>query len=182
MYQIHAYPAYTHNPKAIIVLCWYHDAVMAFLSPKEGKMKRKPLISLYIAVEKYGYRTVPRPQLVPDGSCQWCGKPIVGTRRKSFCSKECSTDFHRLVTWGRTRGAYSNQIVWRDNLTCQDCGEFLAFKNELGIYIPLEVGAEVHHIRPVEAGGDDSPDNLVTLCHSCHVARHHKPRKDKDHG
>ena len=134
--------------------------------------KRKPLICLTDAINKYGYKTVARPQFVDGGICQWCGNEIKGTRRKSFCSKECSEDFHRLVTWGRTRNAYSNQIVWRDNLTCQDCGELLAGKNCHNIYIPLEVGAEVHHILPIEYGGEDNPENLITLCHNCHIERH----------
>jgi 5-methylcytosine-specific restriction endonuclease McrA len=148
---------------------------------EKGKMKRKPLISLTTAIEKYGYKPVARPQLVADGICQWCGKNIKGNRRKSFCSKECSDDFHRLVTWGRTRNAYSNQIVWRDNLACQDCGQFLAFENNFGIPIPLEVGAEVHHINPVECGGEDNPKNLITLCRECHKNRH-KALKERSEG
>lgn len=142
-------------------------------------MSRKPLIPLYEAIKRYNYEPVARPQLVPDGVCQWCGKQILGKRRKSFCCKECSDSFHRLVTWGRTRNAYSNQIVWRDNLTCQDCGELLAFKNCNGIFIPWECGAEVHHIVPVEFGGDDSPENLITLCHKCHLKRHKELKERK---
>lgn len=140
-------------------------------------MKRKPLISLYIAISQYGYKTVARPQLVADGLCQWCGNEIKSNRRKSFCCKEHSDTFHSFVTWGRTRNAYSNQIVWRDNLTCQDCGEYLAVKNCHGIYIPLESGAEVHHILPVEFGGDDNPNNLITLCHNCHLERHRQLKR-----
>lgn len=140
-------------------------------------MGRKPLCSLYIAIMEYGYHTVERPRYVDEGICQWCAKPIKGTRRKSFCSNECSVNFNRLVTWGRKRGAYSNQIVWRDNCTCKDCGAFLAYRNEHGVFIPLECGAEVHHILPVSMGGDDSPDNLVTLCHSCHQKRHEGLRR-----
>lgn len=135
-------------------------------------MKRKPLISLYEAIKQYNFKVVERPRYVSEGICQWCGKEIKGKKRKSFCCKECSQDFHRIVTWGRTRNAYSNQIVYRDNLTCQDCGLFMAYKNEFGIYIPSDCGAEVHHIKPVQYGGTDNPDNLVTLCHNCHQNRH----------
>lgn len=145
-------------------------------------IKRKPLICLSEARSLYGYKPVARPQFVDDGFCQWCGEKIKGTRRKSFCSKECSDDFHRLVTWGRTRNAYSNQIVWRDNLTCQDCGELLAFRNCHGVDIPLEQGAEVHHILPVEDGGKDNPENLITLCHSCHIKRHKQINAYKQKG
>lgn len=142
-------------------------------------MDRKPLISLCQAHKLYGYICVDRPKFVDKGICQWCGSKIKGKRRKSFCCKDCSDTFHRLVTWGRTRNAYSNQIVWRDNLTCQDCGVLLAFKNEHNIYIPLECGAEVHHILPVSMGGDDNPNNLITLCHKCHIQRH-KALKERE--
>lgn len=143
-------------------------------------MDRKPLVSLWEARKRYGYEPAKRPQLVDDDICQWCGNPITGKRRKSFCCKECSDEFHRRVTWGRTRNAYSNNIVWRDNLTCQDCGTFLAVKNCHGIYIPLEKGAEVHHIKPVQCGGDDNPNNLITLCHSCHQERHKALRAERN--
>lgn len=140
-------------------------------------MSRKPLIPLYVACKKFGFICGERPKLVKPGKCQWCGKEIKGTRRKSFCSTECSQDFNRIVVWGRRRNAYSTQIVWRDKLTCQDCGKFLALKNEYGIYIPIDGGAEVHHILPVAIGGDDNPNNLITLCKECHIARHKELRE-----
>ena len=31
---------------------------------------------------------------------------------------------------------------------------------------------EVHHIVPRASGGTDSPDNLITLCHECHMKAH----------
>lgn len=143
-------------------------------------MNRKPLIGLCEAYKRYGYKAVERPSFVKKGYCQWCGKKIRGNRRKSFCCKECSDTYHRLVTWGRTRSAYSNNIVWRDNLTCCDCGMFLAFKNEHGVYVPWAVGTEVHHIIPVSQGGEDNPNNLITLCHSCHLKRHQQLRSETD--
>lgn len=37
---------------------------------------------------------------------------------------------------------------------------------------------EMHHVLPVSEGGDDNPDNLITLCRPCHLARHGAfPRK-----
>lgn len=141
-------------------------------------MNRKPLIGLCEAYKRYGYMAVERPSFVNKGYCQWCGNRIKDNRRKSFCCKECSDTYHRLVTWGRTRNSYSNNITWRDNLTCCDCGTFLAFKNEHGVYVPWAVGAEVHHIIPVSQGGDDNPNNLTTLCHSCHCKRHKSLRSD----
>lgn len=31
---------------------------------------------------------------------------------------------------------------------------------------------EVHHLRQRKDGGSDRPDNLITLCHTCHAAHH----------
>ena len=31
---------------------------------------------------------------------------------------------------------------------------------------------EGHHIIPYSEGGPASPDNIITLCHECHVAYH----------
>lgn len=135
-------------------------------------MTRKSLIPLYRAEKEYGFQPVERPRYVAIGYCQWCGKKITNPRRYSFCSADCSDAYYKLVTWERTRSGYSNHIVWRDNCTCQDCGNFMAYQNEYGIYIPLEIGAEVHHIQPVSMGGKDNPENLITLCHECHIKRH----------
>lgn len=49
------------------------------------------------------------------------------------------------------------QILERDRQTCQWCGASA----------PGTV-FEVHHVIPRGYGGDDSPDNLVTLCVECH--------------
>ena len=46
----------------------------------------------------------------------------------------------------------------RDGFRCRSCGT----KDHL----------EVHHIRQRKDGGSDSPDNLITLCHGCHMAWH----------
>ena len=43
----------------------------------------------------------------------------------------------------------------RDGFRCRSCGT----RDHL----------EVHHIRQRKDGGSNSPDNLVTLCHGCHM-------------
>lgn len=134
-------------------------------------MNRKPLIPLYRAVREYGFQPVKRPTYTQNGCCQWCGNTLP-PRRKSFCCEECSKEYWDIVAFKRSRSGYSNHIVWRDNCTCQDCGAFLAYQNDHGIYIPLGINAEVHHILPVSMGGTDDPKNLITLCHNCHVKRH----------
>lgn len=47
------------------------------------------------------------------------------------------------------------QILERDEYNCQCCGE----NKKL---------LEVHHKIPRQKGGTDEPENLVTLCRSCH--------------
>jgi 5-methylcytosine-specific restriction endonuclease McrA len=50
------------------------------------------------------------------------------------------------------------QIMVRDDYTCQKCFKDVDETNSL----------EIHHIIPVCKGGSDSPNNLITLCPTCH--------------
>ena len=50
------------------------------------------------------------------------------------------------------------KVLWRDNYTCQHCGE----KEELN----------AHHIRAKIDGGGDTPKNGITLCKKCHDSLH----------
>lgn len=52
------------------------------------------------------------------------------------------------------------QVLDRDNWKCQNCGR----ASEL----------QVHHLRFRSALGDDSIDNLITLCFSCHESIHRR--------
>ncbi len=40
---------------------------------------------------------------------------------------------------------------------------------EAGRLVPV---AEVHHIKPKSEGGSDDVENLMSLCHSCHMKIH----------
>lgn len=139
---------------------------------------RRPFPPLYKAVEMFGAENVyfEQPKYVEDGYCKWCGKKIENKRRKEFCSNECSQAFGRATVWQRGRDPYSLRILYRDNFTCQDCEQFLACENKYGVHIPIDNGAEVHHIKPVSEGGGDEPTNLVTLCAECHKDRHKRMR------
>ena len=155
---------------------------MAWKRYWERNGTRRPFPSLYEAIKAYGEDKVyyDQPQYVEAGYCKWCGKKIENKRRKSFCCDECSRWFNGVTVWHRGRDAYSLRILYRDNFTCQDCGEFKAYKNKYGVYIPIDNGLEVHHIRPVSEGGSDSPDNLITLCHNCHTKRHHGNKEEEN--
>lgn len=62
-----------------------------------------------------------------------------------------------MSTWAENR----TLVLERDKRTCRDCGK-----------PPRPGEAHVHHLVPRAAGGDDSLSNLVSLCISCHAARH----------
>ena len=53
------------------------------------------------------------------------------------------------------------QVLRRDGWRCQYCG---AMSN-----------LEVHHRQFRSQGGDDSEENLITLCSACHNGMHSKP-------
>lgn len=62
-----------------------------------------------------------------------------------------------LARWRAVRDI----VLRRDARTCRDCGE------------PCSQGeADVHHLIPRAAGGEDDPANLITLCDGCHAAHH----------
>ena len=52
---------------------------------------------------------------------------------------------------------YRQQILVRDDYTCQNCGDQKA-ENDL----------EVHHVKTRANGGPDHPTNLILLCLYCH--------------
>ena len=52
-------------------------------------------------------------------------------------------------------------VLFRDNHTCQIC------KGK-----SKDTVLEVHHIIPRSKGGTDRPDNLITLCRTCHERLH----------
>jgi len=54
-------------------------------------------------------------------------------------------------------------ILERDGHRCRECGRTAAYG---------ATWIEVHHRRPVSAGGSHRPWNLVALCKSCHDQAH----------
>jgi len=51
-----------------------------------------------------------------------------------------------------------HEILNRDNFTCYRCEKYTANGRRL----------TVHHLIPRDQGGQDDPDNLITLCDPCH--------------
>src|SRR6266699_347762 len=54
--------------------------------------------------------------------------------------------------------ALHKQVLARDNWRCQNCA--------------TSENLQVHYIRSRSKLGDDSPENLITLCATCHDALH----------
>ena len=54
-----------------------------------------------------------------------------------------------------------DSIKRQDGYTCKICSKF-------GKGIELHV----HHIIPIDKYGSNHPNNLITLCHSCHNKQH----------
>lgn len=109
-----------------------------------------------------------------NAKCCSCGKEmhvnpyILSQQENVFCSFECNKKYKTMIlkdipidkriysasAWRTLR----IQIIKRDNFTCQDCGIKPDQTRKL----------QVHHIKRRKDGGTDTPDNLLTLCFSCH--------------
>jgi len=111
------------------------------------------------------YRTEPN-------TCKWCGKPLKNKRQQSYDCEDCKKSFQGFTVWGRGVSALPYKILCRDNFTCTKCGQFGAYKNEHGLFIPCAIGLDVHHGIPVSQGGTDHQSNLFTRCESCHKEEH----------
>jgi ATP-dependent DNA helicase RecQ len=53
-----------------------------------------------------------------------------------------------------------NEVLRRDGWRCQFCG--------------TRSSLEIHHQEFRSQSGDDSEQNLITLCSGCHAAVHHR--------
>ena len=79
-------------------------------------------------------------------------------------ARDFSRQFYHTTAWKDVR----IYVLHRDQMLCQDC-------LKKGMYTPAE---EVHHVVELtpENVNDPSialnPDNLVSLCRSCHKSRH----------
>ena len=70
------------------------------------------------------------------------------------------SDLHRQ-TGRREWASIRRTILARDGRRCQECGKAGRL--------------EVHHLLPLKHGGDDSVDNLKTMCRDCHISAHARP-------
>lgn len=83
--------------------------------------------------------------------------PSVQTGRAGFTSRRSlPDDLFRRVPTPKLRMA----MLKRDEYRCRICGR------RAERYVDIEL--HVHHIRPHSQRGPTHPDNLITLCHTCH--------------
>jgi ATP-dependent DNA helicase RecQ len=64
----------------------------------------------------------------------------------------------RLRLDSRQYDTLRNQVLRRDGWRCQSCGTMS--------------NLEVHHKEFRSQAGDDSEENLITLCNACHASLH----------
>ena len=111
----------------------------------------------------------------PKRPCGRAGCPRFAVDGSQYCAEhkaEENRNYNRYARNGRTVKIYSGKR-WRAvrrqyyqaHPLCEDC--LLDGKTT-----PAE---EVHHIKPLSAGGDPySFSNLRSLCRSCHLKEHHR--------
>lgn len=69
-----------------------------------------------------------------------------------------------LTSEARRRSPSAKQrfrVLKRDERRCRFCGRGPDFSTDIQLHL--------HHIRPWAAGGVTEDDNLITLCHTCHL-------------
>ena len=137
-------------------------------------MKNDVFISHREAQRLYGFdrTTFEKPIYTDKEICRWCGKKCISDA--FFCCKKCGRTYNLTLKWStRNTNTYRENLLRRDNYTCQKCGTPHMMINEHGIKIPVSDGnLQVHHIVPRAKGGSDNPDNLITWCKKCHDSYH----------
>lgn len=103
--------------------------------------------------------------------CAYCGKPFhvspsaFQNGEGKYCSNRCRGLDHRIDLNRETNGHWYDRRTWReirelilkrDNYTCTKCG---ATDKQL----------HVHHLIRRKARGGENPENLTTLCRTCHA-------------
>lgn len=82
-------------------------------------------------------------------------------RKRSFVST--NGDY---FLYGVDMSRQRRDVLARDKKCCMVCGKFVGTRGEID-HFPISRGR----------GGDDSMDNLRTVCHKCHTARHNREPK-----
>lgn len=131
--------------------------------------------SRFLLYQKQGESMAKRlriPKLVPRGSH---AQVVTHTQPRPRTSRR--SDKERLTNepW-RAKGydrKYRSQrqiVIEKQQGRCKDCGKQVATKQDDGTW-SCSLGGQVHHDKPLSAGGSSRASNLVLLCPSCHYKR-----------
>lgn len=121
-------------------------------------------------------------------ACPQCGAEFLPiSSRHTYCCRDCANLAHsrRMVGQGnshfKTGTSYAKWfrsmrplILWRDGNCCVVCKQAPTVAYMRGGKQVVKSGLVIHHIN--EDPRDNTPENLVTLCHHCHMT-HHKSRR-----
>lgn len=107
----------------------------------------------------------------PRRPCRQPGCPNLAEAGEQYCSKhkseanyeynhyrrDADSKKHYGRAWKRIRDSYISR-----HPLCEEC-------LKSGRYVPA---VEVHHLIPLSNGGTHARDNLISLCHACHMKKH----------
>lgn len=103
--------------------------------------------------------------------CFWCGNELSG-RRTTACSNKCYDDFFEHTNQTHIR----YRLLKERGIKCEKCGKIP--KSEYHDIID-DSQIEMHHIKPIQMGGDlFNDENLILLCHECHLEAHKELSSD----
>ncbi len=100
------------------------------------------------------------------GLCVICSAPLTPDRRK-YCSVACRNNAY-ISANPHTRHIML-QILPRH---CEVCGVEVTPSGPRGGCKWWRSTAKIHHVLPISEGGKNERENLIALCHKCHVKIH----------
>lgn len=128
------------------------------------KLLKYPLLIIENTTELTGFLRIGGHAMVTKNVAETNWKEILEPKVVANTYEEGYIDYeivHEKFKKRYARGNFRIEIFDRDNYQCKICG---SSPND-GVHVRLEL----HHIKPWEEGGITSPENLITLCASCHA-------------
>ncbi|HEY9016182.1 MAG TPA: HNH endonuclease signature motif containing protein [Gemmatimonadales bacterium] len=134
-----------------------------------------------------GRKSGPRPQerTLPETTCTICGLIFAPrSSRTRYCSRPCANQAHSRSQTGTGNSRYNNGksytlcfrkirplILRRDRHRCVACNAQESF--ETFLRKGKEVRRSTFHVHHINQDvGDNRPQNLVSLCATCHAVHH----------
>jgi len=107
--------------------------------------------------------------------CRRCREPFTPRKHnpdQQYCGLVCSNAASRPDNSGENHPQWKGGVSWdsvregaleRDSYECRFCGT----TNDEHLE-EHDRGLEAHHVIPQRHGGEDTLENLITVCQSCH--------------